>query len=116
MERGSDKPETSPVRGSIQVGGRGGEELGQRSKESEESEGSESQSDRKSEGEGEGENENEGSDSISLGFLKDTSTMIVSPSDSSRKRRPRMVDIEVVLETRRMFDYAHFEHIGPWKE
>ncbi|KAK3494475.1 uncharacterized protein B0T23DRAFT_109085 [Neurospora hispaniola] len=58
-------------------------------------------------------NEHKGSDTKSPSFLTDdTSTIVLH--DNSRKRR-RMVDIEIVLEAKKMLGFAaHDESIGPW--
>ena len=91
---------------------------------------SEDESEEESESDGDGESESESESESDTGDesgagtntkqqprLVDTSTPTTASHDNgnsnSRKRR-RMVDIEVVLETRRMSGFAHFEDIGPW--
>ncbi|EGO57556.1 hypothetical protein NEUTE1DRAFT_81221 [Neurospora tetrasperma FGSC 2508] len=59
-------------------------------------------------------NEHKGSDTKRPSFLTDDTSTIVSHDNKSRKRR-RMVDIEIVLEAKKMFGFAaHDESIGPW--
>ncbi|KAK1774643.1 hypothetical protein QBC45DRAFT_33697 [Copromyces sp. CBS 386.78] len=41
--------------------------------------------------------------------------LVLQHSSNSSRKRGRMVDIEVALETRTMLGFAHFKHIGPWE-